>query len=168
MTCRADCSVAGDCNSGYCYDGTLEDVCSECAENTDCGTSQECDRDAGEPYATCKGTLELGVQCSGDDACASGFCNTTNGTPGICSECNADGDCFGDGTCTDDTGDSGYFICTGGLGDDCDDDSDCNAPNVCYDSVNPLQTNCSECSEDSDCGGGTCDYSFQDGYASCS
>jgi hypothetical protein len=158
-----NCVDGTDCASGYCYAAFGQNICSECEVDGDCAGSMTCNYAWGDPYATCGGTAGLGSACTIGTDCTSGFCNGN-----VCSECEADGDCSGGGTCTDDTGGVGYFVCAGGLGDDCTSGTDCNS-GFCYDPVWPGQNFCSECEVDNDCPGNqTCVMGWQDDYATCS
>jgi hypothetical protein len=149
------CDANDDCGLDRCFPG--QDVCSECATNSDCGVSQECAYDGDDGYASCVGTADLGDSCDNDGQCVSESCNS-----GVCSECSSDSDCNG-GTCNDDTASSGYFICEGELGEDCTENGDCGL-GYCY----AAEDVCSECALNSDCGVlQDCVYEGSLGYASC-
>ena len=158
-----DCADNADCNSDYCFNspGPGSWVCSECLGDGDCAAQQECNYSAGDGYAICAGTGGLGDTCADGSVCGSGFCNGD-----VCSECELDADCFGDGTCVDDTGGVGYFVCERGLGDICITGDDCNS-GYCFD-PGPNDSICSECEEDNDCGNNQqCNYDWLAGYAVC-
>ena len=158
-----DCQAGADCASGYCYDpfwpGGM--ICSECEADGDCAAQQACEYEQGLNYAICVGTGDLGDSCATGAECQSLICNTD-----ICSECLADADCGEGGTCLDDTGDSGYFVCSGGLGDRCQTGADCTS-SYCFDMPGPLDPVCSECETDNDCQNGNCQVDWISFYAVC-
>lgn len=156
------CNEAGDCSTGYCFQRVGTDVCSLCTVNGDCGVQQACRYSNDLDYAVCVGTGVLGASCTGNEQCASTHCNS-----GICSECQADGDCTAGGTCEDDRSGVGYFVCTGGLGDACTDGTECGT-GYCFNPQGPGPNRCSECELNGDCGAQrACQYSVGDQYASC-
>jgi hypothetical protein len=47
------CTAPADCGSGYCFDGTIAQICSLCETTADCGGSGICFFRAGRGYAAC-------------------------------------------------------------------------------------------------------------------
>ncbi|MFH2004966.1 MAG: hypothetical protein ABI333_00135, partial [bacterium] len=158
------CTAGTECQSGFCNG----DVCSECEGDGDCPGNETCVDDmGGVGYFVCQGGNlgALGDACTDGAECQSAFCNGD-----VCSECEGDGDCAGGGTCVDDTGGVGYFVCQGGsglLGDTCNDGAEC-VSGYCFNPPGPGPHICSECEVDGDCSGTmTCNFTAGDAYAVC-
>jgi hypothetical protein len=159
------CAESSECDSGFCWDTPVgPNICSECENDTDCNGEMVCSYtiNADVRWATCTGNTPLGEACQENGECVSGFCH-----PDVCSECAADENCFGDGSCTDDTEGVGYFICQGGLGDSCQTSQDCNSE-FCYIRQGPGGGACSECEENQDCDNNLdCEWSMLSQHAVC-
>lgn len=164
----SDCASDSECDSGICYQAgsIFWQVCSLCEQDIECGALRVCLLVPEVGYARCVGTAALGDNCESDDQCASGFCHAVTGGA-VCSECLESDDCFGGGTCTDDSAVRGYWICAGGLGDACSDAIECDS-GYCYTAGALAEQVCSLCAVTLDCGVlQACSFDPAEGYAHC-
>ncbi|MEZ4268510.1 MAG: hypothetical protein R3F39_19265 [Myxococcota bacterium] len=138
------CSNNDVCLSGNCW----LTVCSECDEQSDCGSGKFCSLDPVPPInSTCVTKKANSSSCASNIECASGNCWLT-----VCSECDEQSDCGADQFCTLDPVPPINSTCKAkkANGESCGTKVEC-ASDAC------TLGSCGECASDSDCTDGWCD-----------
>jgi len=165
-----DSGSSGDSDSDSTGETGTEDTGPGDTGTTDTGTTDTGTTDAGESTSTGEppdppDPLPNGSQCSSDEECESNQCFVAGVLGGICGECNEDADCVGGGCTPANPITSAPPVCNDGeLADGCESTAACMPGLECASILSVpgiLDANtCSECLDDTDCPGQTCQPSY--------